>query len=328
VGRHLAADLKAIGEQVVVADVVKSDLEVYRSVPFVEIDIVDPSTLERLSLEPDDVVYNMAAKMLSPIMPRAERHDFFFPVNTDGVRNLLEYMSARGATRLVQFSTDMIYGHTHAQPVTEGHPAVPLGEYGLSKLECERMCEAWRGKGMRISVFRPRLIIGPGRLGILSKLFRLVDAGLPIPMIGAGRNAYQFISVFDCASAARLAWQRGFPQAAYNLGSDDPPPVRELLSRLVREARSRSILLPTPAPLVKLVLMGFDRVNVPLMDPEQFLIADEHCVLSTERAKCDLGWKPLHKDDDMLVAAYREYRAAIDGTEREPEAGAAPRDRH
>jgi dTDP-glucose 4,6-dehydratase len=127
-------------------------------------------------------------------------------------------------------------------------------------------------------------------------------------MIGAGRNAYQFISVFDCASAARLAWQRGFPQAAYNLGSDDPPPV--------------------PAPLVKLVLMGFDRVNVPLMDPEQFLIADEHCVLSTESAKRDLGWKPLHKDDDMLVAAYREYRAAIDGTEREPEAGAAPRDRH
>ncbi len=147
-------------------------------------------------------------------------------------------------------------------------------------------------------------------------------------MIGAGRNAYQFISVFDCASAARLAWQRGFPQAAYNLGSDDPPSVRELLSRLIAEARSRSMLLPTPAPLVKFVLSGFDRINMPLMDPEQFLIADEHCVLSTDRAKRDLGWKPLHRDDDMLVAAYREYRTAIDGARRRAEPANAARDRY
>ena len=97
VGRHLAADLRAMGEQVVVADVDRSDLDIYRSVPFIEMDIVDRRALDRLPLEPEDVVYNMSAKMLSPIMPKAKRHDFFFPVNTDGVRNLLEFMSTRGA---------------------------------------------------------------------------------------------------------------------------------------------------------------------------------------------------------------------------------------
>jgi dTDP-glucose 4,6-dehydratase len=60
---------------------------------------------------------------------------------------------------------------------------------------------------MNISMFRPRLIIGPGRLGILEKLFKLIDMNLPVPMIGSGKNPYQFISVFDCAEACAPAWK-------------------------------------------------------------------------------------------------------------------------
>ena len=164
---------------------------------------------------------------------------------------------------------------------------------------------------MSISIFRPRLIIGPGRLGLLSKLFKLIDLNLPVPMIGSGRNPYQFISVFDCASAAQAAWRAGFPNKVYNLGSDTPPPVKDLLRDLIKEAGSRSILLPTPAPLVKLALTSLDLINMPLMDPEQYLIADEICILDTSAAKNDLGWKPLYRDEDMLKAAYREYRAGL-----------------
>ena len=165
-------------------------------------------------------------------------------------------MAARGATKLVHFTSDMIYGHAKTAPVTEEHPADPLGEYGKSKLATEHLCQRYRDNGMRITIFRPRLIIGPGRLGILLKLFRLIDMHLPVPMIGPGKNAYQFVSVYDCASAARLAWQAGLPNEVYNLGSDDPPPVRELLSQLIAEACSRSVLVPTPAILVKAVLTG------------------------------------------------------------------------
>ncbi len=167
----------------------------------------------------------------------------------------------------------------------------------------------WRKKGFDITIFRPRLIIGPGRLGILVKLFKLIDMNLPVPMIGSGRNPYQFISVFDCASAAQAAWRGGFPNREYNLGSDDPPPIRKLLGDLIAEAGSRSFLVPTPAPLVKLTLTALDAVNLPIMDPEQYLIADETCILDTSALRRDLGWSPKHRDEDMLKAAYREYRA-------------------
>ena len=87
--------------------------------------------------------------------------------------------------------------------MTEEHPVAPLGEYGWSQARRPRSWPpTWRKRGMQISLFRPRLIIGPGRLGILEKLFKLIDWNLPVPMIGSGKNPYQFISVFDCAEAA------------------------------------------------------------------------------------------------------------------------------
>jgi dTDP-glucose 4,6-dehydratase len=146
------------------------------------------------------------------------------------------------------------------------------------------------------------------------KLFKLIDMNLPVPMIGSGKNPYQFISVFDCASAAQAAWRGGFPNREYNLGSDQPPPIRKLLADLIDEAGSRSFLLPTPAPLVKMTLTALDALNMPIMDPEQYLIADETCILDTTALRSDLGWKPMHRDEDMLKAAYREYRAGKSAT--------------
>jgi dTDP-glucose 4,6-dehydratase len=311
VGRQLAADLLAMGEQVVVADIAIPAPESTGRLTRVPLDVTSPASFAALPLRPDDMVYNLAAKMLSPLQVRARRHAFFWPVNFHGVENLLARMEEAGATRLVQFTTDMIYGHTHDIPKREDARKEPLGEYGRSKLATEQLCERWRAKGFSISIFRPRLIIGPGRLGILAKLFRLIDLNLPVPMIGGGANPYQFISVYDCASACIAAWKADVPNAAYNLGSNAPPPVRTLLGELIREAGSRSVLMPTPAPLVKLALGLFDRVNLPIMDPEQYLIADETCILDTGAALRDLGWQPLHRDEDMLKAAYREYRAGL-----------------
>jgi dTDP-glucose 4,6-dehydratase len=316
VGQHLAVDLANAGEKVVVADIVQQPFRHYdrsaqNPVSWVRLDVTDPMSFSALALESDDIVYNLSARMLSPIMPRAKRRAFFYPVNHDGVVNILNWMDRAGARRLVHFTTDMVYGHTVQVPTPESAPTAPLGEYGQSKLDTEFVCAEWRNRGFDITIFRPRLIIGPGRLGILSKLFKLIDLNLPVPMIGSGRNPYQFISVFDCASACVAAWKAGFPNKAYNLGSDTPPSVRALLGDLIRQAGSRSILIPTPAPLVKLVLNGLDRINLPLMDPEQYLIADEVCILDTSAAKADLGWQPLHRDDDMLNAAYREYRAGL-----------------
>ncbi|MFN3549414.1 MAG: NAD-dependent epimerase/dehydratase family protein [Mesorhizobium sp.] len=314
VGRHLAPKLVADGHEVVVADITRSELPHYAQARFVHCDVTDKSSVRALGIEADDMVYNLSAKMLSPIQVRAKRHAFFWPVNYHGTENIIQAMDEAGAKNLVHFTTDMIYGHTVYHPMTEDHPVAPLGEYGLSKLKTEELAAQWRERGMNISLFRPRLIIGPGRLGILEKLFKLIDWNLPVPMIGSGKNPYQFISVFDCAEAARLAFKAGVPNEAYNLGSLNPPSVRKLLGDLIRHAGSRSILIPTPGWAVKRTLDLLDLMNMPIMDPEQYLIADEDCLLDVSKGKRDLGWVPQYRDEDMLIAAYSEYRAKIGGT--------------
>jgi len=313
VGRHLAPKLLADGHEVIVADINRGELPHYRHVQFTRCDVTDPASVVAAGVKADDMVYNLSAKMLSPIQVRARRHEFFWPVNFHGAENIIQAMDKAGAQRLVHFTTDMIYGHTVTHPMTEAHPVAPLGEYGWSKLKTEELAAEWRKRGMQISLFRPRLIIGPGRLGILEKLFKLIDWNLPVPMIGSGKNPYQFISVFDCAEAARLAFKAGVPNEAYNLGSLNPPPVRKLLGDLIRFAGSKSLLIPTPGWAVKRTLDLLDFLNMPIMDPEQYLIADEMCVLDVSKAERELGWVPQYRDADMLIAAYKEYRLKKDG---------------
>ena len=116
VGRHLAKDLAARGEEVVVADIVKSALPHYANVKHVSCDVTNTASVAAVPIAADDVVYNLAAKMLSPLQKRADRYAFFWPVNAFGAGNIMAATAKAGASKLVQFTTDMVYGHTVVSP--------------------------------------------------------------------------------------------------------------------------------------------------------------------------------------------------------------------
>ena len=185
------------------------------------------------------------------------------------------------------------------------HPQNPLGPYGRSKYAAEKILLAT--ESIRATIFRPRLITGPGRLGILGKLFTLIKAGLPVPMIGSGTNRYQMVGVRDCARAAILAMAAGCPSGPFNLGSAEPPTTRELLQKIIEHAKSHSRLIPLPAGLLKPVLGAMDAVGLTLLFPEQFGIADIDILLDTSETRRVLGWAPLRGDVDMMNAAYDAF---------------------
>jgi len=277
-------------------------------VEFIKMDVTQPESFAVIQAEEGDIVYHFAARLLVPILPRAQRQDYFWQALYVGTQNVFDWMEKSGLRKLVYYTTDMVYGHTEIHPRTEDHPCVPIGPYGEAKYQTEKLCDEYRAKGFYITLFRPRLIIGHGRLGILEKLFKLVDMNLPVPTIGNGKNYYQFISVGDCADACLAAVEANFPNENYNLGSSNPPTVNELLGRLIKEANSKSFLLPTPAFAVKAVLALLDKIGKPIMDPEQYLIADETCVLDCSKAERELGWVPKDDDTSMLLIAYNDYR--------------------
>jgi dTDP-glucose 4,6-dehydratase len=314
VGRYIARDLLDAGEQVLVCDLPGSNSPVYPRTEQLNVDITDPASVAKVPIQPDDIVYSLAARMLHPIIRRRARHDYFYSVDYDGAVNIIEAMQRAGGSRLIQFSTDMVYGRLQtAPPVKVDHPREPIGEYSASKKQLEDFCMARRSQGLKVSIFRPRLIIGPGRVGILGNLFRLIRRSLPVPLIGNGSNRYQMVSVFDCASAAIASARKGVVSGEFNLGSAAPPTVRELLRDLIRYAGSHSLLISTPASLVKLTLRALDRINLPVLVPEQFEIADHDYVVDIEPTVRLLGWQPQHSDRDMMFDAYREFTAAAAG---------------
>jgi len=310
-GTELTRMLVERGEQVLICDEKKSDdFGRYDSelVTYLKMDVRDSATFDSITVDADDVVYHFAARLLVPILPRAERKDYFWEALYVGTENVLQWMEKNQLTKMVYYTTDMVYGHTEFNPRTEDHPCAPLGPYGEAKYQTEKLVDEYRTKGFNITLFRPRLIIGHGRLGILEKLFKLIDMNLPVPTIGSGKNYYQFISVSDCALACLAAVEAGLPNENYNLGSENPPTVNELLKDLITEAGSKSILIPTPAFAVKATLAALDRIGKPIMDPEQYLIADETCVLDCGKAMRELNWQAKDTDTSMLKVAYRDYK--------------------
>jgi dTDP-glucose 4,6-dehydratase len=205
----------------------------------------------------------------------------------------------------------MIYGKPQYLPIDIQHPQIPFGPYGQSKKAAEDICRAYRKKGINITIFRPRMIIGPGRLGILKKLFFLIRHHLPVPTIGSGKNCYQMVSVFDCVSATVAAIQCGCPNKEYNLGSKNPPAERDLLKNLIKEAGSHSPVIPTNGKMVKAMLGFLDAIGFEIMHKEQYMIADEDYVLDISETEKDLGWMPQHNDQDMIIKAYSDYSSQL-----------------
>lgn len=307
VGTYLVRALADRGGKVTVFDV-NPPTDLTGVVEFVPGDIRNASDIRKLNLDAHDIVYHLAARQFHLKVPRLGRDRWFADVNMGGTHELLRAMSTGSSRRLVLFSTDMVYGTPGTSPVTNAHPLRPIGPYGRSKVAAERLIGQARGDfGLKASVFRPRLIAGAGRLGILRRLFALIRRGLPVPLVGSGRNYYQMVAVEDCVSAALAAVERGCPEGPFNLGSDNPPTVQELLRNVIERAKSNSPLVPVPAMLLKPTLRLLDQVGLTLLYPEQLTIADLDYVLDTMETKNALSWQPSRSDADILFAAYRDF---------------------
>lgn len=307
-GTYLVRALLAQQQQVRTVDLQPLPEEFKDRVAHHQMDILDTAALARVPLNEGDVVYHLAARQFHNNVPSQDQDAWFSEVNVKGTANVLAWMRQLQQPRMIYTSTDMVYGMPECLPVPPTHRRNPLGPYGRSKAASEQLCESARSEGYLITVLRPRMIVGPGRFGILTKLFRLMDLGLPVPTIGSGKNRYQMIAVEDVVNAILLAVDKGFPPVALSLGSGEAPPVRQLLRNTIKRIGSRSVVVPVPARPLKLALSILEKLGKPLLHREQYQIADVNYVVDINPTIQRLDWKPSRNDEDMLVGAYEHYR--------------------
>lgn len=77
---------------------------------------------------------------------------------------------------------------------TESTRVDPIGQYGRSKLEADRIALQFAECGLPINILRPRTVLDKRRAGIYQILFDWIENDKRIYMLGDGTNDFQLVS--------------------------------------------------------------------------------------------------------------------------------------
>jgi dihydroflavonol-4-reductase len=204
IGSRLALEASAQGNTVMVAGQLNSDAERARSrelarsgITIHEGPLQDPAYAQDV-VQGCETVIHLAAAQHEANVP----DEYFYDVNVNGTRTLLDASKMAGVRRFVYGSTIGVYGESTGGALDERTPPRPVNVYGRSKLKAEELVKSY-GDGLPVSIVRISETYGPGDFRLL-KLFRSIDRNRFF-IIGSGLNRRQAIHVTDLVRGLLLA---------------------------------------------------------------------------------------------------------------------------
>ncbi len=257
---------------------------------FVHGDICDAKVV-REAAEGVDAVVNFAAE--SHVDRSLMDPDAFLRTDVFGVFTLLEAVRALRIPRLLQVSTDEVYGSLATGSAREDSPLNPSNPYAAAKAGGDLLALAYF-KTHRVPVVITRASNTFGPYQYPEKIIPLFITNAldnePLPLYGDGRNVRDWLYVEDHCAALDLVLRRGGEGEVYNVGGGH---------ELDNLALTRQILRLTGRP-ESLIRPVADRPG-----------HDRRYALDSSKVRA-LGWAPRHRFDEALaatVAWYREHEA-------------------
>ncbi|HEX3595836.1 MAG TPA: NAD-dependent epimerase/dehydratase family protein [Polyangiaceae bacterium] len=300
-GETVVKKLCARGDRVRVFDLVDNE-DRPAGVDFVRGDIRDADALGR-ALAGVRVVHHNVAQV-----PLAKDKEQFWSVNVEGTRTLLELALREGVRKTLLVSSSAVYGVPPRNPVDAGVSPHPREAYGTAKLAAEDVARDYAGRGLDVSIVRPRTILGHGRLGIFQILFEWVRRGRPIYTLGDGSNRYQFVHADDlaelCLRADRLPGYRVLLAGAERFGT-----MRALLEGLVAHAGTKSPLRALPFGPTQLAMAVTSKLGLSPLGDYHTLMYGREMYFDMAGTKDALGYTPRYSNAEMIAESYDWYVA-------------------
>ena len=160
-GLHLARRLVADGHAVRTLDLAPlDDASLEGRVEEVHGDVRLTAEARRLVSGADVLVHAAAA------LPIQESRAAIRSVNVEGAAVTFAAAVEAGVRRVVLVSSTAVYGVPERHPIHEDDPLVGVGHYGESKIDAERLCEAFARRGLETVIVRPKTFVGAERLGV------------------------------------------------------------------------------------------------------------------------------------------------------------------
>ncbi len=187
---------------------------------FIQGDICDAALLARL-VPGHDVVINFAAE--THVDRSITGASDFVAANVAGVQVLLQACLEGGVGRVVQVSTDEVYGSITSGSWAEDAPLEPNSPYAAAKAGGDLMARAYaRTHGLNVSITRCCNNYGPYQFPekvIPLFVTNLLD-GRRVPLYGDGGNVRDWIHVDDHCRGIQLVLERGEPGRTYHINGN------------------------------------------------------------------------------------------------------------
>lgn len=166
-----------------------------------------------------DYVVNFAAQ--SHVDRSITSASDFVTANVAGVGVLAQACVDAGVRRLVQVSTDEVYGSIAAGSVTEDAPLDPSSPYAASKAGGDLIALSFhRTHGLDVRVTRGANTYGPYQYPekVIPLFVTNLLEGQTVPLYGDGQHVRTWLHVDDHCRGIQLALCNGEPGSVYNVG--------------------------------------------------------------------------------------------------------------
>lgn len=224
----------------------------------------------------------------------------YYRNNVMGTLALLEAMQAEGCRQFVFSSTCAVYGEPRETPLVETHPTQPVNAYGQTKLAIEQALphyeRAYEARSVCLRYFNAAGADPEGELGedhfpeihVIPRAIEAATGGAPLRVFGDdyptpdGTCLRDYVHVSDLAAAHVAALKRleaGGPSGTYNLGTEHPASVLDVIAAVERVTGRR---------------VAHERDSRRPGDPAVLFA-------SAAKARMELGWSAARADLDAIV---------------------------
>jgi dTDP-glucose 4,6-dehydratase len=263
------------------------DVENDKRYTFIKGDICNPQLMNRLVHQVDAVV-NIAAE--THVDRSISDPNMFLQNNTLGTFTILEAIRRHNhKARLLQVSTDEVYGEALEGSFTETSPPKPSNPYSASKAASDMFVLAYhKTYGLNVSITRCTNNFGPYQLPekLIPKTVIRALRDLPIPVYGSGKNVRDWIYVQDHCSAIETVLEKGAAGEVYNVSAGNEVPNIDIVKKIIAK-------LGKPESLITFVE---DRPG-----------HDTRYSLDSDKTQKTLGWKPACEFEKSLESTIQWY---------------------
>ena len=284
-GSHLARALAQRGDRVILYDSVstglpKNLLPFQDRVKLVLGDILDWSYLMR-TMKAEAVKRIIHTAALVSFAPSIEKPALTAKINIEGTINVLEASRILGVERLMDISSEEVYGQFQYEPLDEDCPVSPAVPYSITKAAAERYEEFFHAFfGLDVVIIRTSWVYGSGlpRARPPKTFIENSLRGTPTTMEAGGDHRIDHTYIDDFVQGALFAFDVKDPKnRIFNISSGKAYTFQEM-------ARMVERIIPGAKITVRPGLLKYaDGVDAP-----------QKGALSIRRAQSELGYQPQH----------------------------------